>query len=91
MRDLYTMHLAMFFVTGEWCFPGNTEGSDHELVMFLQDNQILKVEELVTMDYEDFEQFYGYKINPSYFRRLQALNHWMGHPPNKEKNHLLYE
>ena len=67
MCDLYTMHLLMYFVTGEWCFPGDKMGSDNALVNFLHNNQMLKVEELVTMDYEDFERFYGYKINPSYF------------------------
>ena len=67
LRNVYTMHLAMYLVTGEWCYPGNDVDEDNEFALFLADNQITKVEDLVTMDYEDFERFYGYKINPRYF------------------------
>ena len=45
----------------------------------------------MTLDFEDFERFYGYKINPSYFRRLQALNHWMGNPASGEESKPLFE
>ena len=91
LRNMYTMHIAVYLVTGEWCYPGKDGDEDNEFAVFLVDNQITKVEDLVTMDFEDFERFYGYKINPRYFRRLQALNYWMGHPPKGEKNYLLYE
>ena len=88
LRNMYTMHLAVYLVTGEWCYPGNEVDEDNEFAVFLAKNKITKVEDLVTMDFEDFERFYSYKINPTYFRCLQALNHWMGHPPSEEKNYF---
>ena len=44
---------------------------------FVRTNNIRKPEDLVVIPYEDYENFYGYKIPRTYFQRIQCLWHWM--------------
>ena len=38
LRKTYTMHVAVYLITGEWCYPDFNDKNDNELTAFLMEN-----------------------------------------------------